>query len=58
MTPADAQALLFAMDAALTAAERIGKIVAEKKKEGLITVEEQQTQLDRIEALRKELSDD
>lgn len=47
--------LLAAMDAALTAAERIGKLVAEAKKEGLITVGEQQDQLSRIEALRKEL---
>jgi hypothetical protein len=49
--------LIAAFDAALTAAEHLGKMVAKAKAEGLITVEEQAAQKARIDALREELAD-
>lgn len=52
MTPASAQAALFAFDATLTAMEHLARLIAEARKEGLITVEEQTARLAQVDDIR------
>jgi hypothetical protein len=43
------------MDLLLTAAERIASQIAQARAEGLITVEEQQARLARVDAIREQV---
>jgi len=55
MTPAQAQLALALFDLLLTGLEKIGQQIAEAKKQGLITVDEQQARLARVDAIRQEV---
>lgn len=50
------QAIILALDAAITAAEHLSTIVADLRKQGLITVAEQDERKARIDALRDSLN--
>ena len=53
----DPLTLIAAIDAALTTVEHLSKLVAQAKREGLITSEEQLAQQARIDKLRDELAE-
>lgn len=55
MTPVDAQIAIGLLDLLLTGAERIAGKVAEARKQGLISIEEQSDRKAQIDALRLEL---
>jgi hypothetical protein len=55
MTPQQVALALALFDLLLTGLEKIGQQIAQAKKEGLITVEEQQARRDRVDAIRKEV---
>jgi len=55
MNRESAMIALALMDLLLTAAERIASQIAQARKENLITVEEQQARLARVDAIRDQV---
>lgn len=55
MTPTQAQLALALFDLLISGVEHVAKKIAQAKKEGLITVAEQQDRLNRVDAIRKEV---
>lgn len=55
ITPAQAQAALAALDAALTVAEFIGRQIAEARQAGVISIAEQEARLAKIDQIRAEV---
>lgn len=56
MTPAEIHATLAAIDAALTFASRMAERIDQARAEGLVTVDEQQARLTKIDELRNRIA--
>jgi hypothetical protein len=56
MTPLEAQTALAILDLLLTGADKVAEKVAEARRQGLISVDEQATRKAQIDALRLKVS--